>query len=92
MEHFEKLISNGLINKKNNKFDLAIKYFEDAYKIFPNNVDVIYQLGNLERSYGNLTKAKDYFYQAIKIQPKNTKAHRMISTLTDYKDLTIMPS
>ena len=45
----------------------------------------MYEIASIYRSSGDLTKAKKYFIKIIEKEPKNTKSHRMLSTLLDYK-------
>jgi serine/threonine protein kinase/Tfp pilus assembly protein PilF len=52
-------------------YDTAVKYFEQAYRLLPNNSRVPQALAYVERRRGNWDKSDAYFNEAEKLDPRN---------------------
>ena len=85
MSNFDSLISSANKYKLKNDFYSVLNLLEQAHKLNPDKIDLMYEIASIYRSSGDLTKAKKYFIKIIEKEPKNTKSHRMLSTLLDYK-------
>jgi serine/threonine protein kinase/Tfp pilus assembly protein PilF len=49
----------------------AVKYFEQAYRLLPNNSRIPQSLAYVERRRGNWDKSEAYFNEAEKLDPRN---------------------
>tara|TARA_Y100001970_G_scaffold283745_1_gene399665 strand:+ start:255 stop:1484 length:1230 start_codon:yes stop_codon:yes gene_type:complete len=85
MSDLKSIIISANKNKLKNDYYSAIDLYEQAIRLNPKNIDLMYEVASMYRSLGDLAKAKHHFFQIIKKEPKNTKSHRMLSTLIDYK-------
>ena len=85
MSDFNSLISSANKYKLKNDYYSVLNLLEQAHKLNPDKIDLMYEIASIYRSSGDLTKAKKYFIKIIEKEPKNTKSHRMLSTLLDYK-------
>ena len=52
-------------------YDTAVNYFEQAYRLLPNNSRIPQALAYVERRRGNWGKSEAYFNQAEKLDPRN---------------------
>jgi len=52
-------------------YDTAVSYFEQAYRLLPNNSRIPQALAYLERRRGNWEKSEAYFNEAEKLDPRN---------------------
>jgi serine/threonine protein kinase/Tfp pilus assembly protein PilF len=52
-------------------YDTAVNYFEQAYRLLPNNSRVPQALAYVERRRGNWDKSDAYFNEAEKLDPRN---------------------
>ena len=57
---------------KNNKFENALSLYESLHKKFPNNIDIIYNLGNTHFKLNNHGYAIGFYLKAIKWDPSNS--------------------
>ena len=85
MSNFHSLISSANKLKLKNDYYSALKLYEQALSLNKKNIDLMYEIGSIHRSLGDLKKARQFFFKIIKEEPANTKSHRMLSTLFDYK-------
>ena len=85
MSNFHSLISSANKYKLKNDYYSALKIYEQALSLNKKNIDLMYEIASIHRSLGNLKKAKQFFLKIINKEPANTKSHRMLSTLFDYK-------
>ena len=72
---------NGSIAAYNGKFQVAIKHLELAARISPNNPDVYNLLGYSHRKLDQLEKAFDYYWKALKLDPRHLGANEYIGEL-----------
>ena len=72
---------NGSIAAYNGKFQVAIKHLERASRISPNNPDVYNLLGYSHRKLDQLEKAFDYYWKALKLDPRHLGANEYIGEL-----------
>ena len=72
---------NGSIAVYNGKFQVAIKHLERAARISPNNPDVYNLLGYSHRKLDQLEKAFDYYWKALKLDPRHMGANEYIGEL-----------
>ena len=72
---------NGSIAAYNGKFQVAIKHLERAARISPNNPDVYNLLGYSHRKLDQLEKAFDYYWKALKLDPRHLGANEYIGEL-----------
>ena len=85
MSNFHSLITSANKCKLKNDYHSALKIYEQALSLNKKNIDLMYEIASIHRSLGDLKKAKQFFFKIIKKEPANTKSHRMLSTLFDYK-------
>src|SRR5213595_3378995 len=52
-------------------YDTAVNYFEQAYRVLPNNGRIPQSLAYVERRRGNWEKSEAYFNDAEKLDPRN---------------------
>jgi serine/threonine protein kinase/Tfp pilus assembly protein PilF len=52
-------------------YDTAVDYFEQAYRLLPNNSRIPQSLAYVERRRGNWDKSEAYFNEAEKLDPRN---------------------
>src|SRR5213595_1542377 len=52
-------------------YDTAVNYFEQAYRVLPNNGRIPQSLAYVERRRGNWEKSEAYFNEAEKLDPRN---------------------
>src|SRR5205809_758849 len=52
-------------------YDTAVTYFEQAYRLIPNNSRIPQALAYVERRRGNWDKSEAYFNEAEKLDPRN---------------------
>ncbi len=74
-EDAKTLINRGLENCNDGKFDQAIKDFDAALKLKPNDAAIITYRGVAKYAKGQLDAALADFEQAIKLDPKHGKAY-----------------
>ena len=65
----------GTILSHQDKDQEALKFFNEAYSIKPDNVDIINNLGLAYMKTGDYTKAVEFFTKALSIEPNNHTIH-----------------
>ena len=85
MNKIEELVKIGDYYTRINDFPNAIKFLEKANKLSKNNIKILLYLAGAYRSLGKFDKSINLYYEIIKLDHKNTIAHRLISSLTNYK-------
>ncbi|MGC2673964.1 MAG: tetratricopeptide repeat protein [Candidatus Acidiferrum sp.] len=65
----QKELAKGVEYFRTDKFDEAVKHFENARRLAPTHPDVVYLLGETYRKKGDLTAARKYWDQAIQLNP-----------------------
>src|SRR6266487_2309253 len=68
----EAVLANGFYHYVCLKdYDTAVTYFEQAYRLIPNNSRIPQALAYVERRRGNWDKSEAYFNEAEKLDPRN---------------------
>lgn len=65
-------------------FDMAIQSYKEGLKFDSKNIDLLCNLGNLQRSLANFEDAKLLLNKAIEIAPYHATVHRYISVINKY--------
>ena len=68
----EEFITEGDKNFKNNNFDAAVKYYQDALQLVPNDEITLLKIGNIYKMKEDNTKAINYYQKAIIVNPDYT--------------------
>ena len=68
----EEFILEGDKNFKSNNFDAAIKYYQDALQLVPNDEITLLKIGNIYKMKEDNTKAINYYQKAIIVNPDYT--------------------
>ena len=85
--NYIKTLNNyGNLKKELNLFDEAIEYFKKALLLKDDNLEINYNLSVLYQGLGHYEKAIKYLEKVTTIDPKFTKADRIISSMTQYTD------
>lgn len=63
--------SKGIENKYNENYDIAIEYFENALKFFPDDDASMYELSELYNLKGMYSEAFTMIQKAVKLKPDN---------------------
>ena len=83
--NYIKTLNNyGNLKKELNLFDEAIEYFEKALLLKDDNLEINYNLSVIYQGLGQYEKAIKYLEKVLIINPKFTKADRVISSMTHY--------
>ena len=86
MDTLKDNISKGQSLTKINNFNKAIEIFETLNGNFKNNVEVLINLAGAYRSIGKFEKSLLTYKKIIEIDPNNCLAHRLVSSLNNYKE------
>lgn len=81
--NFEKHYKQGLAYHNENKFDEAIKEFNLASEIKPNDDSIYFALGNVYNVKGLQKEALDCYKKSLQINPNCTKSKYMIKLLSN---------
>ena len=68
----EEFILEGDKNYKNNNFDAAIKNYQDALQIVPNDAETLLKIGNIYQMKKENTKAVNFYQKSIIVNPDYT--------------------
>ena len=74
----------GNLKKELNLFEEAIEYFDKALLLKDDNLEINYNLSVLYQGLGLYEKAIKYLEKVTTINPKFTRADRIISSMTQY--------
>ncbi len=77
----EDLWETGKFYFLNNKYDEALKIFEQLLKLEPKNPEVYYHIGLIKEAKNEFSEAKKMFLQALKLQPKHKNAKKHLNKL-----------
>lgn len=72
MKQNEEFILEGDKNYKTNKYDAAIKNYQDALQLVPNDAVTLLKIGNIYKLQNDNTKAVNYYQKAIIVNPDYT--------------------
>ena len=68
----EELIAAGDKNYKSNNYDAAVKNYQDALQLVPNDAVTLLKLGNIYKLKEDNTKAVNYYQKSIIVNPDYT--------------------
>ena len=68
----EDLILEGDKNFKNNNYDAAVKKYQDALQLVPNDATTLLKIGNIYQLKQDHTKAVNYYQKSIIVNPDYT--------------------
>ena len=66
MSNFHSLISSANKLKLKNDYYSALKLYEQALSLNKKNIDLMYEIGSIHRSLGDLKKARQFFFKIIR--------------------------
>jgi|TARA_B110000014_G_C19627914_1_gene331596 Flp pilus assembly protein TadD len=67
----EILIQNGITNLKDDNFEDALSFFEQALLLDPNNADLWNQKGVALRSLGRYNEASECYNKSLQLDPRD---------------------
>ncbi|HAF07372.1 MAG: tetratricopeptide repeat protein [bacterium] len=77
----EKILEAGYFYFHNQNFKEAIKIFEKGLAMFPDDIDIYYNLGIVYESINDIEKAKECFKKVLEIDSENTDAKKHLEKL-----------
>lgn len=77
----EELIEQGKFYFFNRQYDEAILEFQRALELDPKNARVLYNLGIIHESKGDIEIAKTFYIKALEIDPKLSVAQKHLDKL-----------
>ena len=66
------------------QYEKANLYFNEGLKINHNSIDILCNLGNLQRSLGNFSDARLLYDRVIHLDPYQATVHRYVSVINKY--------
>jgi len=78
MENSQELIKRGFELRGNKAYKQAIEMFYKALELENNNIEILFQLGELYFLLLNYERAESYFHQVIDISPNHLDALRFL--------------
>jgi len=84
-EYINSYVNLGNIKRDANMFDEAIKLYEKANLIKPNEPIILYLLSLANQGLGNFKLAIEYGNKALKLNPKLTQIDHLISQSSKYE-------
>lgn len=69
LEHNKNLIAIGDENYKKKNYDVAIKNYQDALQINPNDAETLLKLGNIYKMRDDNTNAQNFYKKAVVVNP-----------------------
>ena len=85
-EYFNSYVNLANLKRDVNKFEEAIKLYEKANTIKPNEPIVLYLLSLANQGLGNFEMAIEYGIKALKLNPKLTQIDHLIAQSSIYKN------
>ena len=85
-EYFNSYVNLGNLKRDANKFDEAIKLYEKASSIKPNEPIILYLLSLANQGLGNFKLAIEYGIKALKLNPKLTQVDHLIAQSSKYEN------
>lgn len=76
-------VMSGDLAREKGELNQAFKFYEEALRINPNNVNAYLRLAYVERQRGNYLKAQNWLAQALKVWPDFPEAHLNLGVLYD---------
>ncbi len=78
--NFDANLRMGLLLRKDEKYDEALKYIHHALEIRPGDVGVRYQIASIEMSVGQVEEARGHLESLVAEAPDFTEAHVSLAT------------
>ena len=78
--NFDANLRMGLLLRKDEKYDQALKYIRHALEIRPGDVGVRYQIASIEMSVGQVEEARGHLESLVAEAPNFTEAHVSLAT------------
>src|SRR5438132_1442317 len=78
--NFDATLRMGVLLRKDEKFDEALKYIRHALEIRPGDVGVRYQMASIELSVGHVEEARAHLESLVAEAPNFTEAHVSLAT------------
>lgn len=73
-----------------NNIDKSIEFYKKAFALDSNNSEIAYYIGVLYAEKENWTSAKIYLQNALKLDPKNTSADDLLSTVVEQNNVLLI--
>lgn len=73
------------LKKEFNKYSDAKNLLLEALRIDSNNINILSNIAACSQGIGEMDEAKSYALKILSLQPKNTSAHRFLSSVINYK-------
>lgn len=84
--NIEDLFETGKFYFLNNKYDEALKIFEQLLKIDSKNPEVYYHIGLVKEAKNELSEAKKMFLETLKLQSGHKLAKKHLNKLLGIND------
>jgi tetratricopeptide (TPR) repeat protein len=78
--NFDANLRMGMLLRKDEKYDQALKYIHHALEIRPGDVGVRYQIASIEMSVGQVKEARGHLESLVAEAPNFTEAHVSLAT------------
>jgi len=78
--NFDANLRMGLLLRKDEKYEEALKYIRHALEIRPGDVGVRYQIASIEMSVGQVEEARGHLESLVAEAPNFTEAHVSLAT------------
>ncbi|MCS7151546.1 MAG: tetratricopeptide repeat protein [Endomicrobia bacterium] len=82
----EDLFETGKFYLLNNRYDEALKIFEQLLKCCPDNPEVYYHIGLIKEAKNELIDAKNMFLEVLKRKPNHKLAKKHLNKLIGIND------
>ncbi|MEN3013611.1 MAG: tetratricopeptide repeat protein [Endomicrobiia bacterium] len=82
----EELFETGKFYLINNRYDEALKIFEQLYKENKNDPEILYHIGLVKEAQNEIEEAKDIFLKVLELQPKHKLAKKHLDKLLGIND------
>ena len=76
----QEFISETKIYLKSGEYDLALDVLLSAIKVFPNEIPLIINIGNILKHKGRTDQAESYYKKSLEIE-KNKEAYNNLSVI-----------
>ncbi len=85
-KNIEDLFETGKFYFLNNKYDEALKIFEQLLKLEPKNPEVYYHIGLIKEAKNDFSEAKKMFLKTLKLQSDHKLAKKHLNKLLGIND------
>lgn len=75
------LMMGNIQTRHRGNLDVALRYVREAYRIAPQDITVLNNLGALEMKQGNLVAARDLFHQVLSIHPNYVQSMYALASM-----------